>query len=50
MAFNTGIFAQITVVKNPVINPAIIPFLVVFFHQSVKTKAGPNADPNPLQA
>jgi hypothetical protein len=48
--WSDSIFAHRTVVKNPVINPAIIPFLVVFFHHNVKTSAGPNADPSPLQA
>ena len=48
--FNSEIFAQTIVVRNPTNKPAMIPLRVVFFHQRAITKAGPNAEPNPLQA
>ena len=38
------------VLKNPVSIPAITPFLVVFFHFSVKSNAGPKEAPSPHQA
>ena len=47
---NSEKFDHIIVVKKPTIIPAITPSRVVLDHQSVRTKAGPNADPNPLHA